>query len=172
MGTPSGDGESMGHLELPFSKIMDADSVKDVGNYAIDGSNFKVNSASLDEDKKTVSLVFTPDMQLKTDHTIVVKNVKDSSKKGNKLNPNPTTMDFKFIDTLPPKLRKVTAEEQNKVVLEFNEKLNPASVTNLANYTLTRQKEGAKWTFISPSLSIQRKSHCSPRRCITISIMM
>ncbi|MDB6021762.1 MAG: hypothetical protein JWQ04_1619 [Pedosphaera sp.] len=144
LGMPSGDGETLGHLVLPFSKFMDAASIGEVANYSIDGSNFKVTSASLDDDKKSVILNVSPDMPLKSEHTLLVRNVKDTSKLGNKLDPDPTSVDFRFVDTMPPKLRKVAAEEQNKVVLEFNEKLNPATVTNLANYSLTTQKDNAK----------------------------
>ncbi|HZV34294.1 MAG TPA: Ig-like domain-containing protein, partial [Verrucomicrobiae bacterium] len=143
LGTPSNDGESLSHLLLPFNKAMDFASISETANYSIDGANYKVTAATLDEDKKTVILSVSPDMPLKSEHTLVIKNVKDATHLGNRLNPDPTTVDFRFVDTMPPKLRKVSAVEQNKVVLEFNEKLNAATVTNLANYSLTR-KDGAK----------------------------
>jgi hypothetical protein len=144
LGMPSGDGESLSHLVLPFNKNMDATSIAETANYSIDGANYKVTTATLDEDKKSVILTVSPDMPLKSEHTLIVKNVKDASHLGNNLKPDPTSVDFRFVDTMPPKLRKVTAEEQNKVVLEFNEKLSPATVTNVANYSLASRKDGGK----------------------------
>ncbi|HWF18904.1 MAG TPA: Ig-like domain-containing protein, partial [Verrucomicrobiae bacterium] len=144
LGMPSGDGESLSHLVLPFNKNMDATSIAETANYSIDGANYKVSAATLDEDKKSVILTVSPDMPLKSEHTLIVKNVKDASHLGNNLKPDPTSVDFRFVDTMPPKLRKVTAEEQNKVVLEFNEKLSPATVTNIANYSLASRKDGGK----------------------------
>lgn len=142
LGTPSGDGESLGHLLLPFNKPMDFTSISETANYSIDGANYRVTAATLDEDKKTVILSVSPDMPLRSEHTLVIKNIKDATHIGNRLNPDPTTVDFRFVDTMPPKLRKVYPVEQNKIVLEFNEKLNVATVTNLANYSLTKKSGG------------------------------
>ena len=80
LGTPSGDGESLGHLVLPFTKQMDRESISGRGELLHRRRKLQSERTSLDDDKKSVILTVSPDMPLKSEHKLVVRNVKDASR--------------------------------------------------------------------------------------------
>jgi hypothetical protein len=142
LGMPSSDGEDYTHLLAPFTKKLNPASIHESG-FSIDAQKISVKSATLDEDQKTVILTVYPAFQLGSEHDLVVNSVQDTAQQPNAVSAN-SQVHFKFVDAMPPKLRHVTASgAQNQVFVEFNKKLDPASATNQANYTLIGKGGGS-----------------------------
>jgi hypothetical protein len=70
-------------------------------------------------------------------YEVAIRGVRDASRKRNPIKTE-LTKSFEFRDTLPPELDTISAhpEQPNRLVLVFNEPLDPASMRNRDNYQI------------------------------------
>lgn len=80
-----------------YSTAMDASSAQNTGNYQLTnaaGTTVPITTAVLQSDQVTVILSLGTSLQLTTNYTLVIRNVKDAW--GNYISPNPTLVSFWF----------------------------------------------------------------------------
>lgn len=128
-------------IKVVMSKAMLDESVKDVKNYVVlnkDSKNVSVQSAKLDAtDKANKTILVTLYTDLSAgDNTITVKNLKDATKLQN------TMLDYSGTVTLgdktAPELETpVVNTKDRRVVISFNEKMNPETLADYSNYLVT-----------------------------------
>ncbi len=130
-------------VRVEFDERIDADSIEGTTDIpepirvrAPGGRYVAVSSVAVSaNDPKIVELKVEPLGE--GSYEIVLKGVRDTSRKANTVAPD-TTKAFEFSDTLPPELAGVSAhgEDPTKLVLLFNEPLDPRSVRDRNNYQI------------------------------------
>lgn len=125
-------------IKLTFSKAVNSASAQTASNYSVtnkDGKVVSVQSATIDTTDNTgKSVIVKLYSALSTgNNTITVKNVKDATKLQN------TMLDYTGTvtvgDTVAPELDSETVSANDRrVVLTFNEAMDPASLADYTNY--------------------------------------
>ncbi|MDZ5471875.1 Ig-like domain-containing protein [Bacillus sp. 31A1R] len=117
---------------------LDAATIGNVSNYSISGltvTGVEVVSNPLTPGNKTVVLS-TSNQTPGTVYKVVASGIKDVF--GNLPTSN---LEFNFagtsLDTTPPSLTTVTSASNTKVAVVFNDELDEATATNIANYTIS-----------------------------------
>ncbi|WP_432363777.1 S-layer homology domain-containing protein [Sporosarcina sp. UB5] len=122
-------------VEVTFSKALESDSAQNKNNYTVlnkDGKVISVQDAVLSADKKTVTVTLYTALSTGK-NTLTVKNVKDNTKLQNTM--LDYSADLTVADTTAPKIDSaVWNNDDRRVVVKFNEKMDVESLTNYSNY--------------------------------------
>lgn len=128
-------------IKINLSKEILRSSAQDVKNYVVldgDNKNVSVRSADLDPTDKTgKTILVNLYSNLSTgNNTITIKNLKDATKLQN------TMLDYSGTisvgDTKAPELDSVVVNTNDRrVVLHFNEKMDPETIADYSNYLVT-----------------------------------
>lgn len=122
------EGTDEQRVKLTFDKNLDYASASDVANYAIAGAT--VIKAAVDG--KTVTLT-TEGMVANKNYTVKVTNI--ASVDGGVLK-SASKVFLAKTDKTAPKLDRVEAKTNTRVVAIFNEDVTEESATDIANYTI------------------------------------
>ncbi|MGH8018539.1 MAG: hypothetical protein ACREIA_09650, partial [Opitutaceae bacterium] len=130
-------------VRVAFDEEIDAASIQSTTEIAEPvrvrgpgGRYLAVSSVALsEEDPGIVEIKVEPLGQ--GSYELVLKGIRDTSRKANAVAPD-TTEAFEFSDTLPPELAAVSAhgEDPAKLVLVFNEPVDPKSLRDRNNYEI------------------------------------
>lgn len=123
-------GPDTERVKLEFDKVLDTASALDIANYSI--SDVTIVSGELDSARKVVTLT-TEGLKAGKTHTIKVTNVK--SVDGFALKSASKNF-YSKSDKLVPKIEKVEAKTNTRVLLTFNKLVTKESAEDLANYVI------------------------------------
>jgi hypothetical protein len=150
-------------VAVKFSKPIDPSSISlgttGGGSFAFGDNEAQVKSARLDPgDPSTIILATTPLTDGKT-YRLTVSDLSDRS--GNRLAES-TSVSFKYLDAVAPKLTTISAgENANQLVLVFSKPVSEASVVRGGNYTIFALEsggEGAEQRITSGRLDAEDKT--------------
>ena len=142
-------------VELSFSEQVESSSAENISNYAI-SNGINVKSATVSSNLTKVTLKTTSHISNKT-YTITVNNVKDTY--GNPiLAGNNTFQYYYYVDNTPLNIIGVTVNNNHSITLNFNKRLDPKSVENLNNYTLTNNSTINQSTLLPDSETVLLKA--------------
>jgi len=130
-GAPSIDSvvsEDIEEVVITFNKNIDFETGSDVANYTISG--VEIVAAEVDEDEVTLT---TEGLVSRKQYTVKVTGVK--SVDGGLLKSASKSF-YTRPDTSAPKVEKVEAETNERVIILFNEEVTKESAENIANYTI------------------------------------
>ncbi|HPG41030.1 MAG TPA: FlgD immunoglobulin-like domain containing protein [bacterium] len=124
---------------IRFNKKINPAAAQRAANYAIDGE-ITIFRAQVVNNGNAVRLVTSPH-KLDTGYNLTINNIMDISLPANELENNNYSylMDGRATDHTCPTVTLVAADSADKVIVYFNESVNPASATNLLNYTISDQ---------------------------------
>jgi len=135
-------GEDIEEVVITFSKNIDFATGSDVANYSIAG--VEIAKAEVDEDEVTLTTV---GLKNKTKYTVKATNIKSVDGATKKSDTDSFTTKF---DTSAPKIDRIEAETNQRVVVYFNEEVTEESAENLANYSIkVDEKDGDSLEIIS-----------------------
>ncbi|MEA4849128.1 MAG: Ig-like domain-containing protein [Clostridiaceae bacterium] len=125
-------------VELVFDRVLDNISAQDTDNYSI--KDIGIRSATLDSTNTRVKLV-TNGIQANRSYDLKITNIKNADGVVTK---SITKRITGTKDTAPPKLEKLTAVNNIKLILEFSDKngINKSSAQNRSNYSITSNEGG------------------------------
>jgi len=120
-------------VKVEFADTVDAATATNIANYTIDNS-LSVLKAEVAIDGKTVYLT-TSDQVVGTIYKVTINNVKDEA--GNNM-AEAATKYFGGVpkDTVVPSVTSVTAADNTKLEVLFDKKVDAATATDIANYTV------------------------------------
>ncbi len=133
---------------VKFSKAIDPHSLQlDAAgkpSFLFGDDAARIESAGVDgKDPSKVLLTTTPLTDGKT-YRLTVDNLRDGA--GNRL-AEPTSVSFKYLDTVAPELKTVSAgENANQLILEFTKPLSEASIARGGNYAIFELEGGGVGT--------------------------
>ncbi|MDA8210324.1 MAG: hypothetical protein M0021_00350, partial [Clostridia bacterium] len=121
------------HVDVIFSEQVEATTAQNTANYSISPS-LSISAAALQTGNKTVRLT-TGTQAPSTGYGLIVINVKDMA--NNVISTGNRGNFISYVtDTTPPGLAKAWSGSKTAVILRFSERVQPASSTNPANYTI------------------------------------
>jgi hypothetical protein len=119
-------------LKIEFSEPVEKLSAELITNYNL-GDGVQILLAVLENDTKTVRLTTTRHEE--GIYTIVVNNIKDRAAVPNSITSN-STVQYEYVDTIPPELLSVQAITATQLYLVFSEQIEIASAENIPNYSI------------------------------------
>jgi len=135
-------GVDIEEVVIEFNKNIDLATGSDVANYSISG--VEILSAEVDEDEVTLT---TEGLKNKTKYTVKVTNIKSVDGVAKKSQSKAFTTNF---DLTAPKLNKVEARTNQRLVVFFNEEVTQESAEDIANYVVkVNETDGAEMKIIS-----------------------
>ncbi|MHB9010406.1 MAG: cytochrome c3 family protein [Carboxydocellales bacterium] len=139
------------HVDVIFNEQVESTTAQDVANYSISPS-LAISAAVLQTGNKTVRLT-TAGQASDTSYQLTVTNVKDTANNvissGNKVSFNSYV-----TDTTQPTLIHASAGTKTVLTLRFSERVQPATSTDSANYTIGTDN-GATTLNITGIISIE-----------------
>jgi hypothetical protein len=124
--------EGEDRLKIEFSEPVEEQSAEIIVNYNISGG-IEVTQAELDDNLKTVFLTTT--RHTDGNYTIVVNSVKDLAAVPNLIKNN-SSVQYTYIDKIPPDLINVRAITDVQLEIVFSEQVEKTSAENLSNYSI------------------------------------
>ena len=119
-------------FKVVFSEKVDYLTATNIANYTIDNS-LVVLKAELDSDGKTV-LLTTSSQSVGTIYNVTIQNVADLA--GNVADKYTGMFGGMAKDTTKPVVSSAVVTGNTEYTVVFNEKVDPATATNIANYTI------------------------------------
>ncbi|MDW7680311.1 MAG: Ig-like domain-containing protein, partial [bacterium] len=120
-------------VEVVFSEPVDAVSAQNINNYQIQ-PEIVIHQALLASDQITLYLATSAHSELV--YNLSVNNVLDRANTPNAIAPN-STIQYQFVDVVPPAIVSVSAVAQDQVRIRFDEPINKQSAENVDHYQIS-----------------------------------
>ena len=119
-------------IEVTFTEPIEKQAAETLSNYNIN-KGIKINKAVLGVNTRTVYL--TTSFHNEGTYVITVNNIIDRASSHNKI-PDNSTVEYNFIDKIPPEIANVEASIEDQVAIIFNEPVEKSSAENISNYQI------------------------------------
>jgi hypothetical protein len=124
-------------LKIMFKEMLDQTTAENKDNYHIT-NNIEVLNSHLSGGSQVI--LTTSEHSPRINYTVTVINVEDLA--GNVISPQVNSADYEYViqlDVIPPSLELIQVIDPDEIILDFSEPLDPNSVQNLGNYTISGQ---------------------------------
>lgn len=144
---------STSEIVVKYTKAVTTATATDEDNYVIKNSKGEVVSefknVTLSDNNKTATITLYEALTEGSKYTLTVQNVADTTTLSNVI--LPYTTDISVGNVTAPTVSSATYASNNRVIVTFDKAMDPATVSNTANYMYNN---GSQWKAIPSSTGV------------------